>query len=131
MDIPRESQKSKRLVIRLVVGFVILTVITITTMGLSRLEPASPSIERQTLLLDIVKKEKVSLLIPTVDLDLKLLAKNKSKFEKLDCRVLISKPSIIDICQDKRKTYQFLYENDFDAPMTLSLQGVVYTTPVP
>jgi carbamoyl-phosphate synthase large subunit len=74
-------------------------------------------------LLDIVRKEKVNLLIPTVDLDLKLLANNKSRFEKLGCRVLISKPSIIDICQDKRKTYQFLHENDFDTPTTSTLQG--------
>jgi carbamoyl-phosphate synthase large subunit len=73
-------------------------------------------------LLEIVKKEKVNLLVPTVDLDLKLLAKNKSKFEKLGCCMLISKPDIIDICQDKRKTYKFLHENNFDTPMTLSLQ---------
>lgn len=73
-------------------------------------------------LLDIVKKEKIKLLVPTVDLDLKLLSKNKSKFDKLGCCVLISKPGIIDICQDKRKTYQFLHENNFDTPMTLSLQ---------
>ena len=73
-------------------------------------------------ILDIVKKEKVNLLVPTVDLDLKLLAQNKSKFEKLGCCVLISGLGIIDICQDKRKTYEFLKGNDFDTPTTLTLQ---------
>ena len=76
-------------------------------------------------ILGLVRKEKVDLLVPTVDLDLKLLAENKTKFNKLGCSVLISKPDIIDICQDKRKTYQFLHENNFDTPMTLSLQGAL------
>jgi carbamoyl-phosphate synthase large subunit len=73
-------------------------------------------------LLDIVKKNKVDLLIPTVDLDLKLLAKNKDKFEKSGCVVLISNPEVIDICQDKRETFRFLAENNFHTPETMSLR---------
>jgi len=72
-------------------------------------------------LLDIVKKNKVHLLVPTVDLDLKLLAQNKSKFENLGCTVLISAPEVIDICQDKRETYRFLSDNNFHTPQTLPL----------
>jgi len=75
-------------------------------------------------LLGIVKKNKVGLLIPTVDLDLKLLAKNKAKFEELGCCVLISTPRIIDICQDKRKTYRFLTKNGFDTPPTASVSSI-------
>jgi carbamoyl-phosphate synthase large subunit len=75
-------------------------------------------------LLQIVKKNKVSLVIPTVDLDLKLLAKNKAKFEELGCRVLISTPQVIDICQDKRKTYRFLAKNGFDTPVTTSISSL-------
>jgi len=71
-------------------------------------------------LLDIVKSEKVKLLVPTVDLDLKLLAQNHDKFEKLGCCVLISDPEVIDICQDKRKTYRFLSKNGFGTPVTMS-----------
>lgn len=73
-------------------------------------------------LLDIVKKNKVDLLVPTVDLDLKLLAQNKDKFEKSGCVVLISTPEVIDICQDKRKTFRFLAENNFHTPETMSLR---------
>jgi carbamoyl-phosphate synthase large subunit len=71
-------------------------------------------------LLTIVKTNHVKLLIPTVDLDLKLLAANKDRFARLGCRVLISEPSVVDICQDKRKTYRFLLENGFDTPWTIS-----------
>jgi carbamoyl-phosphate synthase large subunit len=63
----------------------------------------------------------VKLLIPTVDLDLKRLAQNKRKFGALGCRVLVSDPDVIDICQDKRKTYKFLLSNNFDTPATISI----------
>jgi carbamoyl-phosphate synthase large subunit len=79
-------------------------------------------------LLDIVKKNKVHLLIPTVDFDLKLLAQNKSKFEKLGCTVLISAPEVIDICQDKRETFRFLAANNFHTPETLPLHTVLKNT---
>ena len=71
-------------------------------------------------ILQIVKTNKVSLLVPTVDLDLKLLAENKSNFNRLGCHVLISTPQVIDICQDKRKTFRFLKKNGFATPETMS-----------
>ena len=73
-------------------------------------------------ILSIVKQKKIKLLVPTVDLDLKLLAHNKPKFTKLGCRVLVSSPEVINICQDKRKTYRFLIKNDFDSPATMSIR---------
>ncbi|MFC1794947.1 ATP-grasp domain-containing protein, partial [Planctomycetota bacterium] len=76
-------------------------------------------------LLSIVKANRVKLLIPTVDLDLKRLAKNKSKFAAMDCRVLVSDPEVIDICQDKRKTYRFLLKNSFDTPLTMSVHSAL------
>jgi len=76
-------------------------------------------------LLSIVRNNKVKLLIPTVDLDLKLLAQNKSKFAAMDCCVLVSNPDVINICQDKRKTYRFLSSNGFDTPVTMSVRGAI------
>jgi carbamoyl-phosphate synthase large subunit len=76
-------------------------------------------------LLSIVKRYGVKLLVPTVDLDLKLLAKNESRFAELGCRVLISSPEVVDICQDKRKTYRFLCKNGFDTPVTMSVRSAL------
>ncbi len=76
-------------------------------------------------LLSIVKKNKVKLLVPTVDLDLKILAQNKPKFAAMGCCVLISAPDVVDICQDKRKTYRFLIKNGFDTPVTLSVASAL------
>jgi carbamoyl-phosphate synthase large subunit len=71
-------------------------------------------------LLSIVRTNNVKLLIPTVDLDLKLLAQNKPKFAAAGCRVLVSTPDVVDVCQDKRKTFRFLLKNGFDTPLTMS-----------
>ncbi|MHC4084682.1 MAG: ATP-grasp domain-containing protein [Planctomycetota bacterium] len=76
-------------------------------------------------LLSIVKTNKVKLLVPTVDLDLKILALNKEKFAAMGCCVLISAPEVVDICQDKRKTYRFLRRNGFDTPVTLSVASAL------
>lgn len=76
-------------------------------------------------LLSIVKTNKVKLLIPTVDLDLKILAQNKPKFAALGCCVLVSRPEVVDICQDKRKTFRFLIKNGFDTPVTMSIRSAL------
>jgi carbamoyl-phosphate synthase large subunit len=76
-------------------------------------------------LLSIVKANSVKLLVPTVDLDLKVLARNKQKFTAAGCRVLVSTPQVVDICQDKRKTYQFLAKNGFDTVLTMSVRAAL------
>lgn len=76
-------------------------------------------------LLSIVKANKVKLLVPTVDLDLKVLAQNKPKFTAAGCHVLVSNPDVVDICQDKRQTYRFLTKNGFDTPVTMSIRSAL------
>ena len=75
----------------------------------------------------IVKTNNIKLLVPTVDTELKLLAENKEKFETLGCRVLVSSPAIIDVCQDKRKTYRFLAKNGFETPLTMGISTALKT----
>ena len=70
-------------------------------------------------LLDIVRLEKINILIPTTDHDLLSLAQNKQKFESEGCFVLVPQPDIVQICQDKRLTYRFLSDNGFNTPKTL------------
>ena len=56
MDIPREGAARKRLVRRVAAGVVVLTAIPLITVGLSRLKPAAPEVERATVWLDTVKR---------------------------------------------------------------------------
>ena len=76
-------------------------------------------------LLRIVRENSIKLIVPTVDLDLKDLAANREKFEKLGCCVLVSSPHVIDICQDKRKTFKFLKKNDFNTPETMTARKIL------
>ena len=73
-------------------------------------------------LLHVVREHGVNLLVPTVDLDLGLLARHKPQFEELGCRVLVSDPDVIDTCQDKRRTFGFLTKNGFGTPATMSVR---------
>ena len=80
----------------------------------------SPSYVRQ--ITDIVKREKVQLLIPTIDLDLPAWAKHREHLAKLGCLALISSPTVVEICQDKRKTFRFLRDHGFETPETISIR---------
>ena len=63
------------------------------------------------------KKEKIALIVPTIDTDLLLLTENKSTIqEQTNAKVLISTPSVIKICRDKINTQKFMEENGFVIP---------------
>ncbi len=72
-------------------------------------------------LLALVRRHQVELLVPTVDLDLKLLARHREAFAEAGCHVLVSAPEVITVCQDKRRTCRFLEARGFCTPRTLSL----------
>jgi carbamoyl-phosphate synthase large subunit len=73
-------------------------------------------------LLSIVRRRRIRLLVPTVDLDLRQLAEHRPRFERLGCRVLVSDPDVIDACQDKRRTFGFLTRHGFGTPKTMSIR---------
>jgi HlyD family secretion protein len=56
MDIPRESEARKRRTRRIIYGFMGGMVVLIITLGLSRLGPAAPTVERATVWPDTVKR---------------------------------------------------------------------------
>ena len=59
------------------------------------------------MLLSICAREKVDCLIPTIDTDLLLLAKNKNSFEQIGTKVLISNPEKVKLCRDKNYTADY------------------------
>jgi HlyD family secretion protein len=56
MDIPRKSASKKRLVKRIVFGSLLIVAIALITFGVSRLKPAAPSVEANTLLMGKVTR---------------------------------------------------------------------------
>jgi HlyD family secretion protein len=56
MDIPRKDASRKRLIRRIIIGFVVIVVIAGTTLGVSRLKPAAPSVDGSVVWRDTVKR---------------------------------------------------------------------------
>ena len=69
-------------------------------------------------LIDYCKNNKIDILLSLFDIDLLVLAKNKQLFAEIGTRVIVSEPELVDICNDKWKTYLFLKENNFNTPKT-------------
>lgn len=68
--------------------------------------------------LGICKQYSIDALISLNDLELPILAENKSKFEALGVKVIVSDPKVIDICFDKYKTAQWTESIGLNAPKT-------------
>lgn len=68
-------------------------------------------------IIEVCNSEKVSLIIPTIDTDLLLLAENRYRIEiEGNCKLLISDVNVIKICRDKIKTHEFMVANNFKVP---------------
>ena len=61
-------------------------------------------------LIDICKKNRIDIVIPTIDTDLQVLADSKTAFEDIGSMVLISSPEMIRICRNKNLTSQFFID---------------------
>lgn len=65
----------------------------------------------------ICKNEEISLIVPTIDTELLLMAKNRDYIEKnSNAIIMISDYTTIDICRDKIKSQLFFEENNFGVP---------------
>lgn len=67
-------------------------------------------------LLGICRRDRIDLLIPTIDTDLLKLAEAREQFEALGTRVLIADPEMVALCRDKRRTGAFFESCGLDAP---------------
>lgn len=77
-------------------------------------------------LIDYCRKNEIDIVVSLFDIDLPVLAKNRDKFLEIGTKVIVSDERLINICNDKWKTYQFLKDNGFNVPKTyLSLQKVL------
>lgn len=83
---------------------------------------SSPDFIRKVL--EICKKENVHLLIPIVDYEFKKFAENIQKFEKINCKVVISSPKTIEICNNKYKTEKFFIKNNIPTTESYSAAQV-------
>ncbi|MBQ4569120.1 MAG: ATP-grasp domain-containing protein [Ruminococcus sp.] len=69
-------------------------------------------------LLDYCKNNSINAIISLFDIDLMVLAQNKSAFEAQGIRVIVADENAIDTCNDKWNTYRFCLENSINTPKT-------------
>lgn len=80
--------------------------------------PAVYAPEYVDITLGICKDYNVDALISLNDLELPILSENKSRFEELGVKVIVSDPEVIDICFDKYKTAQWVESLGLPSPKT-------------
>jgi carbamoyl-phosphate synthase large subunit len=73
-----------------------------------------------TRLLDICKKEKISLLFPGMDAELMILSLNRKYFEEIGTTVVVSTPNVINISDNKLDLYNELAQHGIGIPYTVS-----------
>jgi len=79
-------------------------------------------------LLAIAQAEGCRLLLPGLDAELPVLARSRDRFAAAGVTVMVSEPSVIDLCDDKLATADFLNKHGFPAPVTTKL---AYAADVP
>lgn len=58
----------------------------------------------------------VKLIVPTIDTELQILADNKSLFDNIGAQLIVSSPSFVATCRDKRKTSEFFIQKKIEVP---------------
>ncbi|MBZ9624571.1 ATP-grasp domain-containing protein [Clostridium sp. FP2] len=69
-------------------------------------------------LLIICKEEKIDLLIPLYEKEFSVLCENREKFKNIGTILLLSNKDIIELCNDKWKTYKFFLDNEINTPVS-------------
>lgn len=69
-------------------------------------------------LLNYCEENDIKTIISVFDIDLLVLSKSKSKIENKGIKLLLSEETVVELCNDKWKTYLFLQENNIKTPQT-------------
>jgi len=88
----------------------------------SEIVPTAGGIEYVPRLLDIVKKHRVSLVLPMTDLDIRSLSRQRAKFDALGCSVMIGSEESIMLCRDKSSFQDVLSSAGLATIRTMTLE---------
>ena len=73
-------------------------------------------------LLDVCRKNKVGLVIPLIDWELQVLAEARERFAEAGARMLVSSPHVVEVCRDKKQTFEFLQKAGLGSPRVFSYE---------
>ena len=86
----------------------------------SHLVPRVDSGEYAQALLDLCRTESISLLIPTIDSELRILSECGEEFRNAGCSISVSNPETIAIAMNKLHAHRWLLDHSFPSPQTWS-----------
>ena len=69
-------------------------------------------------LIDYCRRHEIRAIFPLFDMDMSILAQNKTCFVKEGVQVIVPSPEIAEICNDKWKTFSFLNASGIQTPQT-------------
>jgi carbamoylphosphate synthase large subunit len=69
----------------------------------------------------VIKKERIDLLIPTSDAEVRVVAHRRAR---IPCRLFLPRTSVIELCQDKYRLNTFLRARGVPAPLTYPVTSV-------
>ncbi|MFH0775825.1 MAG: ATP-grasp domain-containing protein [bacterium] len=78
---------------------------------------------------EICKKEKVDAILPAVDEEIRVLARNRKFFEDDGIRLIVPQEKVVETCSDKWLTYKFFVEFAIPTPLT-GIDGIPEKYPV-
>jgi len=67
-------------------------------------------------LLSLCDRHDIGLVIPTIDTELLTLSQHASRFANIGSKAVISDPTLVTACRDKRRTAQLFAQLDIDQP---------------
>lgn len=87
--------------------------------------PRISSDEYISALTELCKKQEISLIVPTIDTELEILAKNKKFIEdNSGAKVLVSDFDSVSVCCDKNKTAEYFKDRGFGFPRVISRDDI-------
>lgn len=93
-----------------------------------RILPRIGSCDYAKAVAEAAREAKASLIVPTIDTELLILANEKERIEEISgAKVLISSPDCVAICRDKSETARFLCDNAIPTHKTFSLKELSAT----
>ena len=75
----------------------------------------------------VIKKERIELLIPTADTDVRALARRRAR---IPCRLFLPRTPVIELCQDKYRLNTFLRKRRVPAPLTYPVTSLTAITKI-
>jgi carbamoyl-phosphate synthase large subunit len=77
-------------------------------------------------LLQLCKDNKVKLVIPTIDTELKLMAAHREQFKREGIDLIVSDLDVVNTCRDKRLTNSFFTANGFEVPPLVNIDAPTF-----